>query len=311
MLPLIWFVIGLVLGTILSFWAGALALDAPPDLGFDSIDFAAFVGVVAALPFGLAGAAVVLLAIRLAKSDRWRPRGAVLCVLLGMAAPLAATVIGDLAVYLFEPKSALLVAWERNPAFWAILYAAVATIAGFGLTRSDETAPTGQRPKWRAEAIGRLALAVICFACVPAHGELEELIDVQRQKIYELKLVNYQPTLAKIANWVKANFPAPSVNHDFQLPGQFPTLPDGRRVQAIVLRNGQLLLLITLYQETSLSDGGPAIAYVTSPLMPRQIGKDGDGRSIIKIKGVWAHHVTEQLSPCLYRIELNDDPDIN
>jgi len=101
------------------------------------------------------------------------------------------------------------------------------------------------------------------------------------------------------------------VNSEVKLPAQFTRLPDSEseQIQAILVPKGPVLILMTLYQETSLSDGGPAIIYITAPLAPQHFGTDDQARPSIHVAGIWDNHLVKQLSPHLYQVELNKDPD--
>jgi hypothetical protein len=230
-------------------------------------------------------------------SHRWRRGGPLFCMLLGTAAPLIGLLMGDLAdLWLFTnylPPAA----WAQSAWFRLIIYVIPGIGAAFVLLGPEPLT------RWK-QRIASAALAVTCVVVLYTHSGLAN-------SIYEWRLINYQPTLDKIAAWVKATYPERSVNSEIQLPTGFPRLPDSQseQIQAILVPSGPVLVLITLYQETSLSDGGPALVYATAPLTPRQFGKNSGGNPSIRVHGIWDHQVVKQLAPRLYLVELNKDPD--
>jgi len=314
---LVWYVIGLTMGSFLGIcllWGEPASKLADPVLG--EIGFMQFFGLVGAFPFCIAGSAGALAVVGLLTSNRWCGRGVLYCVMLGTAAPMVATVAGEVAYYRFGIGGPLPPGWAASPYFWLLVYAIPATVAAFSLLRpgADASEACGVI-RWGERALCA-GLVGVCAICFPVNAKLNQLIDKQSEANYQQGLIrsqhtlaDYEPTLAKVAGWVKATYPSPSDVSDIRLPAEFPRLADSDRTLALLRRGGQVMVLITLFHPTSLSDGGPAIVYVTIPLMPGQIGKDSAGEPIIKIRGMWQHHVEEQLSPHLYRIELDHDPD--
>jgi hypothetical protein len=284
---------GVILGTGLAallWWGG-------PEPWDDPWDFSGIIGLTRAGALNLAVSACILGIVGLLMSNRWRGGGPLFCMLLGTAAPLIGLLMGDLAdLWLFTNYSPP-AAWAQSAWFRPIIYAIPGIGAAFVLLRPEPLT------RWK-QRIASAALAVTCVVVLYTHSGLAN-------SIYEQALINYQPTLDKIAAWVKATYPQRSVNSEIQLPAQFPRLPESQseQIQAILVPSGPVLILITLYQETSLSDGGPALIYVTTPLAPKQFGKDSNGNPSIHVHGIWGHHVVKQLSPQLYLVELNKDPD--
>jgi hypothetical protein len=284
---------GVILGTGLA----ALLWLPGSELWVSQTDFSGFIGLIAAGELNIAASACILGVIGLVTSNRWWGRGPLVSMLLGIAAPLIGLWMGELADLWFSTDSSLPAAWAQSAWFWLILYA----IPGIGAAFLLLCREPGIR--WK-QGIASAAVAVMCVVLIGMHGPLVE-------SIYEQKLINYQPTLDKIAAWVKATSPERSVNSRIHLPARFPRLPDSQseQIQAILVPNGPVLILITLYQETGISDAGPALIYVTSPLTPRQFGKDSEGRPSIHVHEIWDNYVVKQLAPQLYLVQLNKDPD--
>jgi hypothetical protein len=284
---------GVILGTGLAalLWCGE------PQPWVNPIDFSRIIGLLAASALNIAASACMLGVLSLLKSNRWRGRGPLFCMSLGAATPSIGLLLGDLAELWFSRGFSPLAAWPQSAWFWLILYAIPGMGAAFVLLRREPLIT------WK-EGIAAAAIALTCIVIFNMHIPLAD-------SIYERTLINYQPTLDRIAAWAKATFPARSVNSEITLPPQFPRLPDSQseQIQAILVPRGPELILITLYQETSLSDGGPAIIYVTAPLSPEHFGTDSNGDTRIRVHGIWEHHLVKQLAPRLYLVQLNKDPD--
>jgi len=165
--------------------------------------FASFSGLIFAAVLVIAAAACILGVIGPMASNRWRGRGSLFCVLLGTTVPLAGLVMGYLASLWFSAPSPPPAAWEQNPWFWLILYAMPGIGAAFLLMRPKPV----RRLK---EGVASAALAVACFLAFAMHNRLAASIYQHReanlQESYEQTLINYQPTLDKIAAWAKATF---------------------------------------------------------------------------------------------------------
>jgi hypothetical protein len=284
--------VGLILGTGL---AAFLWLEGP-EFRFNPLDFSGSIRLIVAGGLTIAASACILGVFALFTSSRWRARGPLFCILLGTSAPLIGLLIGDLANLWFFTHSPP-PAWAQTARLWPILYAIPGIAAALLLLLPEP------HTRWK-QATATAAIAAICIVVFYLHGRLAD-------SIYQQTLINYQPILDKIATWAKARFPQPSVNSEITLPPQFFRLPgsEGEQIQAILTPNGPVLILITTYQEISLSSGGPAIVYVNAPLTPNQFGTDSNGNPSIHVDGIWDHHVVKQLAPRLYLVELNEDPD--
>lgn len=255
--------------------------------------------VLSASALAIAGAACVVVGIIFITSKRRQGRSRIFCALLGFTLASGSMIIGDLVSLCLSTNSSP-PAWTYSAWFWLCIYAAPG-IAASPLIIRDRSKPIKRFGKYVALA----ALATTCLIVCVGYAQFAE-------SIYQRRTVNLllgeQPDFQRIADWVQAKFPARSVDSDFQLPHGISMPPGGHRIQAILIPKGPVLILITFYQEISLSNGGPAVVYITAPLRPDQVGHDSQGQPSIRIKGIWDHHIERQISSQIYLVELNRDP---
>jgi hypothetical protein len=241
-------------------------------------------------------------AMALISSKGRQGRSGIFCALLGVTVASASLMTGGL-VSLCLSTIPSPPAWTDSTWFWSCVYAAPGIAASPLIVRQISKPAKSLR-----ERIALVAVATTFFVIWFGYVLFSDSIDQRR--IANL-LIDEQPDFQRIADWVKANAPPRSVNSHVQLPPGISMPPGGHRIQAILIPNGPVLILITLYQEISLTDGGPALVYVTSPLRPDQFGHDSQGRPSIRIHEIWDHHIEKQISPQIYRVELNHDPSVN
>jgi hypothetical protein len=266
----------------------------------DDISFGWTKALAFAAALAIAGSACTVAWMTLISSKARQGRSGLFCVLLGLTVASASMMNGGLvSLYLSTIPSPP--AWTESTWFWSCIYAAPGIAASPLIVRQ-----ISKPVKRLRQNIALAALAATFYLIWFGYVRFSDSIDQRR--IANL-LIDEQPDFQRVADWVKANSPPRSVNSNVQLPPGISMPPGGHRIQAILVPNGPVLILMTLYQEISIGDRGPALVYVTSPLRPDQIGHDSQGRPSIRIHEIWDHYIERQISPQIYLVELNQDPE--
>ena len=106
-------------------------------------------------------------------------------------------------------------------------------------------------------------------------------------------------------SWVKTSHPDPGVYRQLALPAQFHRLAARGTVDAVVLPDGRIVLL--LKETTGEHERRTGMIWSNSPLKPSEIGSDSRGRDRIRIDGIQDHYIGEKIDDRHYRVIFDLD----
>jgi len=97
----------------------------------------------------------------------------------------------------------------------------------------------------------------------------------------------------KLAAWVGMSYPVPGVHSDLVLPAQFRSLSADGNVDAIVMPDGRVVLLL----KTSFSwhQNWSGFIFATGPILPAEVGTDAYSRPQVTIHGLSDHFVAKKV----------------
>jgi len=106
-------------------------------------------------------------------------------------------------------------------------------------------------------------------------------------------------------SWMRTNHPAPGVYHQLALPEQLSRLADCGTVDAVVLPDGRIVLLLD--ETVGEHEYRRGVIWSNSPLKPSEIAQGPYGRDRIRIKGLQDLYVTVKIDDRHYRVLLDLD----
>jgi len=269
------FCAGLALGGCV---ASALAWIVP-DFAL-SADYS-FMGLVLALAYVGATAfyALVVLAALGCSSRAYFARPAKTIVVVGIACPVSAATLVAAAIVLsvlVSPGGWMLAAWSLAVQIMIVLSAIAAP---FMLVRRTqfEVAHDPARDR-RPLTAARIAAGLVLYAAMVAGGRW-------------IALKSFDHECRSLAAWLITNHPTPGAYSGLALPANRKRLADTGTVDAVVLPDGRVVLVL---KREDLWEGWTGMIYCSGPIKPGEIAADAYGLHVI-ISGIPQHVVRKQL----------------
>jgi hypothetical protein len=164
-----------------------------------------------------------------------------------------------------------------------------------------DTAPTEQpirsKPNWLGPAWAWAILLLIPL--VDAVGVGVGLL------LPAIQAARFASDCEQAISWVRTSHPVPGVYPHIALPDQLHRLADRGTVDAVVLADGRIVLL--LKETVGEHERRTGTVWSSAPLKPSEVGQSPYGRGQIQIKGIQNHHITEKIDDRHYRVVLDTD----
>jgi hypothetical protein len=200
---------------------------------------------------------------------------------LGLASPLFLTSAGLLVHVISVVTASTQSVEDACLKVVMLLTAAIALATPFLLIRwrQSDTLPQrkGRQPR---------RLAMVVAGMVALEAALVVAWRWSEKTMLERDCVN-------LAAWVRTSYPLPAAHSDLVLPAPFRSLSGDGNVDAIVMPDGRVVLLL----KTSLSwhHNWSGFIFATGPILPAEVGTDAYSRPQVTIHGLSDHFVGKQV----------------
>jgi hypothetical protein len=223
---------------------------------------------------------IVLFFLCCLSADRVVPRPWADVIALGMVVPVFAIGFGQLVHAQYGLIRANYQAEMNGFDLLAGLSALLIIAMPFLLVRRGRTTEsTGSPSPFRRY--------ILAFAAPPIAALISSVV------IQRIQARNFDRQCADLAVWVKANYPTPATHAGLKLPAQFQALAADSAVDAIVLPDGRVVVLLkTSFWGHDCSSG---IVYSSGPIQPSEIGPDGYGRQQITFPGISSCYIEQKV----------------
>ncbi len=118
----------------------------------------------------------------------------------------------------------------------------------------------------------------------------------------------YESHLTRIADWARASFPTPSVNPDVKLPPSLNDLITHGPIEAVVLADGQVLLLVQ-FEDDNLSTDSSGVVFATRPIAADEFrAVRAWAQRSRHVPYVWHVDLIARVTPSLYTADVDESP---
>ena len=122
------------------------------------------------------------------------------------------------------------------------------------------------------------------------------------------RVQQYQSYLARIASWAKATYPTPSVNPNVNLPPSLNDLITHGPIEAVVMADGQVLLLVQ-FEDDNLSTDSTGVVFATRPIGADELRAVRAWAQRFSRTGyVWHVDLIAPVTASLYTADVDESP---